>query len=158
MEHKFKEIFDSYKNDIYRLSFSYTKSTSDSDDIVQKVFIKLYRHPQILNQKNTEIKKWLMKVTINECKTFLLSPWKNKIVAFTEKEAHREEKMSFDNQLLNVIMELPPKYRLMIYLYYYEGYKGKEIATLLKRSETNVQTRLSRAREKLKIILERDFE
>lgn len=58
--------------------------------------------------------------------------------------------------MLSEIFELPKKYRVVIYLYYYEEYKVKEISKLLKISETNVQTRLSRAREKLRKILKEE--
>lgn len=156
MEEKFIEIFNLYKNDIYRLSFSYTKNISDADDIVQNVFVKLFRHQELFDKNFLEIKKWLVRVTINECKTLLLSSWKKKIIPKNEEY----EKLSFtvihSNSILSEVLELPKKYRVVIYLYYYEGYKIREISELLKISETNVQTRLSRAREKLKNVLKED--
>ncbi|MBQ7031964.1 MAG: sigma-70 family RNA polymerase sigma factor, partial [Bacilli bacterium] len=90
---------------------------------------------------------------INECKTFLLSSWKKKIIAFTEKEENTLSTTLPDNYLLEAILQLPKKYRTIIFLYYYENYKIKEISEILNISVTNIQTILSRARKKLKEIL-----
>lgn len=153
MDKQFIRVFDLYKNDIYRLVYSYTKNKSDSDDITQNTFIKLYNHNEILSSQDKDIKKWLIKVAINECKTFLLSSWKKKIIAFTEKEENILSTTLPDNYLLEAILQLPKKYRTIIFLYYYEDYKIKEIAEILNLSVTNIQTILSRARKKLKEIL-----
>ena len=153
MDKQFIRIFDLYKNDIYRLAYSYTKNISDSDDITQNTFIKLYNHIDILDNQDQDIKKWLVKVTINECKTFLLSSWKKKIIAFTEKEENTLTTILPDNDLLEAILQLPKKYRTIIFLYYYENYKIKEISEILNISVTNIQTILSRARKELKEIL-----
>lgn len=157
MEKEFIEIFDLYKNDVYRLAYSYTKSFCDSDDITQLVFIKLYKNFHKFNS-NDEIKKWLMKVVVNECKNLFLSAWKRKVLPFTEKEENTLYQEEHSNDVLQALFELPKKYRIVMYLYYYEDYKIKEIANILNISETAIQTRLSRARNKLKEILKGEWE
>ena len=154
MDNQFLRIFNLYKNDIYRLAYSITKNTYDTDDIVQTVFIKLYNN-KIINKDDKEIKRWLIKVTINECKTIFLSSWKRRIVSLTEKHENIKYEKDNDN-LLNEINKLSKKERIVIFLYYYEGYKVKEIANLLEKSETNIQTILYRARKSLKDILEEE--
>lgn len=152
MDDKFVKVFNLYKNDIYRLSYSYTKNISDSDDIVQNVFIKLYKKQELLTKKEEEIKKWLIRITINECKTILLSSWKKKITSLTDKEENIKSEIT-SNEILDAVLQLPKKYRIVTFLYYYENYKIKEISEILKISETNIQTRLQRARKQLKEIL-----
>lgn len=150
----FIRIFNLYKNDILRIAYSYTKNISEAEDITQNVFIKLYNHTEILCYLDQNIKKWLVKVTINECKTYLLSAWKRKIFYLTEKEENISLSPANSNDnLLKEILKLPKKYRTVIFLYYYEDYKIKEIAELLNMSITNIQTILSRARKKLKKII-----
>lgn len=156
MEKQFIRIFNLFKNDVYRLSYSYTKNISDSDDITQNVFVKLYKHNEVLELDDISIKKWLFKVTINECKSLLLSSWKKKIIPFTEKEENTLYAKVNENSILEQVMQLPKKYRLVIFLYYYENYKTKEISEILNITITNVQTMLSRAREKLKKIIRED--
>lgn len=150
MNQKFIDIFTLYKNDIYRLIYSYTKDFNITDDIIQTTFIKLYKHEEILKKSKEEIKKWLIVVAINSSKTFLLSYWKNKISYLTEKEENTLTREESSNQLLDTILELPKKYRVPLFLYYYEDYKIKEISQILKLSETCIQTRLARARSLLK--------
>lgn len=156
MEKQFIRIFNLFKNDVYRLSYSYTKNISDSDDITQNVFVKLYKHNEVLELDDISIKKWLFKVTINECKSLLLSSWKKKIIPFTEKEENTLNAKINDSNVLDQVMQLPKKYRLVIFLYYYENYSTKEISEVLNITITNVQTMLSRARDKLKKIIRED--
>ncbi len=150
MNQKFIDIFTLYKNDIYRLIYSYTKDFNITDDIIQTTFIKLYKHEEVLKKSKEEIKKWLIVVAINSSKTYLLSYWKNKISYLTEKEENTLTREESSNQLLDTILELPKKYRIPLFLYYYEDYKIKEISQILKLSETCIQTRLARARSLLK--------
>ena len=156
MDEQYLRIFNLYKNDIYRLAYSYTKNTAESDDIVQNVFVKLYKKQKILNNSDIEIKKWLIKVTINNCKTLFLSSWRKKIVSLSEKEENLVTSKNYDNNLLDEINKLSKNERLAIFLYYYENYKINEISSILKKSETNIQTILYRARNKLKNIIKEE--
>lgn len=155
MDEEFIYLFNLFKNDIYRLAYSYTGNYSDADDVTQAVFIKLYRRIDKFDS-DINVKKWLVKVTINECKTLFLSSWKRKIVPFKEKEENITLKEN-DNSILLAIMELPKKYRLVIFLYYYENFKIKEIANILKKNENTVKTNLARARGLLKDILKEEI-
>ena len=154
MDEQFLRIFNLYKNDIYRLAYSYTKNTADSDDIVQGVFVKLYKKQDILKKSDIEIKKWLIKVTINNCKTLFLSSWNKRVISLSEKEENIIVKKDNDYVLLDEINKLSKNERLIVFLYYYENYKINEISKIMKKSETNIQTILYRARNKLKKIIE----
>ena len=129
---------------------------ADSDDVVQNVFVKLYKNKKILDSNDTDIKKWLIKVTINDCKTIFLSSWKRKIISLTEKEENIIKDDKKECELLDEINKLSKDERLVIFLYYYEGYKIKEISSIMKKSETNIQTILYRARNKLKEIIKEE--
>lgn len=153
MNDEFIKIFNLYKNDVYRLAYSYTKNKSDTDDIAQNVFIKLYKHKDILKLDNDDIKKWLFKVTINECKSLFLSHWRIKVSLFDDKDIKVSDS---NNDLLDVIANLNKKERIIVFLHYYEGYKIKEIAEMMKLSEVNVKVLLSRTRKKLKNMMEGD--
>lgn len=153
MNDEFIKIFNLYKNDVYRLAYSYTKNKSDTDDIAQNVFIKLYKRKDILKLDNDDIKKWLFKVTINECKSLFLSHWRIKVSLFDDKDIKVSDS---NNDLLDVIANLNKKERIIVFLHYYEGYKIKEIAEMMKLSEVNVKVLLSRTRKKLKNMMEGD--
>ena len=98
------------------------------------------------------MKHWLIRVTLNECKNLLRFPW--------QKYASLEDYMETlqmpepeHREMLNAVMTLPTKYRMILYLYYYEGYATAEIADFLQIPNGTVRTRLARGREQLKKIL-----
>lgn len=145
-----EEFFCTYRDDVYRLAVSYTKNIQEAEDVCQNVFLKLMECPVIRPGKE---KAWLMKVTANECRSLLRSNWWKKTVSLEERYTVPSWQ---GNEVLQSVMKLDPKYRVVIYLHYYEGYTAREIGKLLKISTTAVTTRLSRGREFLKILLKED--
>ena len=99
-------------------------------------------------------KAWLLTCTANACKDHLKSFWKKHVVALDDTITFSGEA---DKELWEAVNTLPPKYRVVVHLYYYEGYQQDEIAEILKISRTAVQTRMSRARNQLKEVL-REYE
>lgn len=152
MNEEYIRIFNLFKNDVYRLAFSYTKNYFETDDIVQSVFIKLYKNFDKF-EDDICIKKWLTRVTINECKTLFLSAWKRKIFPITDKEENVAIDKPKDTNLIDSLFQLPKKYRMVLFLFYYEDYKIKEIAEILNVKESTIKTRLSRGRSLLKDVL-----
>jgi len=139
---------------VFRIAFSYTKNTSDAEDITQDVFLKLYKTAQVF-AADENVKAWLIRVTINQAKSLLRSPWRNRKCDLDEIENTAAENTLESDclELYEYVKGLKPKYRTIIYLYYYEQYSVKEIAGILKITETLVTTQLSRARSQLKEIL-----
>ena len=96
-----------------------------------------------------------MRVTLNVCKDTARSPWRRRLVPL---EHCREPVFDTpEHQALYAgVMALPAKYRLPMYLYYYEGCTVAEVGELLGLKPSTVQTRLARAREKLKAQLKEE--
>lgn len=147
----FTYIAQRYMDTVFRVALSYMKSRTDADDITQNVLLKLYRYEGDF-ENESHLKNWLIRVTINECKSAYRSIWRrtediedyvNSLVMPTQEHA----------DLLEAVMQLPKKYRVAIYLFYYEGYSTAEIAQLTAVPEATVRTHLARGREKLKTIL-----
>lgn len=152
---KFLDLYNLYSNDVLRLSFSFTKNIYESEDITQLVFIKLFK--ELKKDSNKEYgKKWLLKVTANECKNNFKIAWKRKIVLqdeFNQNETTLKETLKND-KLSDALLKLSSKYRNIIYLYYYEGYKIDEISEILNLKPSNIKSLLSRGRKKLKEYME----
>lgn len=144
--HDVMELFHRYKDDVYRLAVSYTHSVQDAEDVCQTVFLKLIEQDGIMPGKE---KAWLMQVTANQCRSLLRSVWRKRTEPYEEEVL--KEKILLEQPALHDIWEcvckLKPKYRVVVYLFYYEGYMTKEIAEVLHISNTAVTTRLSRARQ-----------
>ena len=137
-----------YMDTIFRLAFHYTKSQAEADDITQEVLLKLYRTDKSF-ESEAHIKHWLLRVTINACKKALLSPWRR-----TEPIGAHVAAPPFPSpehsELMDAVLALPTKYRVPIYLHYYEDYSCDEVAALLHITSATVRTRLRRARAMLK--------
>ena len=147
----FTTIAQRYMDTVFRVAFSYMKSASDADDVTQNVLLKLYRTEGDF-QSESHLKHWLIRVTINECKSAFRSLWRRTedIEAYANSLAMPTQEHS---DLLEAVMALPQKYRVAIYLFYYEGYSTREIAELTDAPEATVRTRLARGRERLKKVL-----
>ena len=143
-----ESLFRSYKDDVYRLALSYTKSIQEAEDVCQTVFLKLIEQKEIAPGKE---RAWLMQVTANTCRNLLRSAWWKRTVPMEETLPVVEPQYT---ETWEKVMALPPKYRVMIYLRYYDELSTTEMAQLLHISQTSVTTRLNRARQMLKAALE----
>lgn len=141
-------LFRDYKDDVYRLALSYTKSIQEAEDVCQTVFLKLMEQEAITPGKE---RAWLMQVTANTCRNLLRCSWWKRTVPMEETLKAPEPQYT---DTWEKVMALPPKYRVLIYLRYYEELTTKEMAALLHISQTAVTTRLTRARQMLKAQLQ----
>jgi len=116
------------------------------------VFLKLYNRKDGFASSEIE-KAWLIRVTVNECKNLLKSAWKRNRA---ELDENIPAPQTHNNDLREYVDSLKPKYRVIIYLYYYERYSTNEIADILKIRQTAVTTQLNRARNQLKDMLEKE--
>ena len=142
-------LIDEYQSHLYRIAFNICKNKEDAEDIVQDTFVQYH----IANKEyddEAHIRAWLMRVTINKSRNTLRSFWRRHRQSL---ESYMEELNFPDSQseeLFEAVMKLPEKQRTVIHLFYYEDYSIKEIADILKLSESNVKTRLTRGRAMLK--------
>lgn len=145
---QFTCLVDKYIDTVLRVALNYLKVPADAEDITQSVFEKLLRQRKEF-ESDDHIRHWLIRVTINECKHLLRSPWR-KVGNLDDYARTIPFETTEQSDLYLSAMELPKKYRLPIYLYYYEGYSTKEIAEILKIPNGTVCTNLRRGRELLK--------
>lgn len=141
--HDVMELFHLYKDDVYRLAVSYTHSVHDAEDVCQTVFLKMMEQDGITPGKE---KAWLMQVTANQCRSLLRSVWRKRTGPLVEVDTEYLFEYPELQSVWECIRKLNPKYRIVVYLFYYEGYAVREIADILHISGTAVTTRLSRAR------------
>lgn len=153
MEEQFNKIFELYNKDVYRLIFSYTMDYSEAKDILQETFLRYYKNMDKLPEDHVDVKKWLFKVSINISKDYLRRIIKYRFFYKDELEQYKSNEKN-DLDFIDILERLNIKYRIPIFLYYYEGYKIEEIAELLNMKVSAVKMRLSRA----KIILKKEME
>lgn len=147
-----ERLVNTYSDLILRVSYTYLNSTHDAQDICQTVFLKLLTGKQKFRSPEHE-KAWMIRTAINACKDVLGSAWRSRtcgIEACAEAAAPEPE----EGSLLAAVNMLPEKYRMVIYLHYYEGYSAREIAAMLGENAATVGTRLFRGRKQLRSMLE----
>ena len=148
-------LFDTYADDLYRFTISYVGSRQEAEDIVQDLFMKLVSKNIILGKEYEKAN--LMKMTVNMCKDYLKSSRTRLTVDYDSADkicGNSDEFTVKEKQLLDDLMSIKEKYRVPIYLHYYEGYSYREIAKILRISESAVAMRISRGKEVLKSRLE----
>lgn len=134
---------------LFLIALSFTKNTYSSEDLLQNVFLKLWQYSKPFENKE-HMDKWLTAVCVNECRNFIKSPFRKHHADLNEiTEAKKFDSTEYYD-IFNAVMSLPEKERTVIHLFYYEDLPVREIAELLKQSESSVKTRLCRARKKLK--------
>lgn len=129
-------LFHRYRDDVYRLAVNYTRSPEEAEDVSRAVFLKLVEHGELM--PGTE-RDFLMQATADTCRNLLHSGgWKRAVkeLLFNQKP----------DTLRQDILRLPPKYRVVMYLRYYEDFTTGEIARLLKIPQSTAAARLSRGR------------
>ena len=151
---EFENTVDQYSDIMLRCAYAYCGNYDDAEDIVQEAFIKfLDRSPQFKDDQHK--KAWLLRVVINLAKNRNKTFWNRNKTAL-------DEKMPDDNDMLRkceiwgAVNSLPPKYRIMIFLYYHEQYTIEEAAAMIGISKSTAADRLKKARSLLKKIYEED--
>jgi len=149
---QFTLLATKYIDTVFRVALSFLKNKAEAEDVTQNVLLKLFLEPKPF-QDDCHVKYWLIRVTINECKKVVRSPSRS-----SEDISDYANSLSFTtpehSDLFYAVMDLPQKYRVPIFLYYYEDYTTAEISKLMGIPTPTVVTRLRRGREQLKFKLQ----
>ncbi|MCA0988518.1 sigma-70 family RNA polymerase sigma factor [Guptibacillus algicola] len=152
-----------YGEELTRLAYTYVKDTYTAKDIVQNSFIKYYEKIHTFREEAT-LKTWLYRITINECKDYLKS-WSHRklqVFSFIQETARGTEtsvensviQQSTNEEIKEIVLNLPTKYKEVIFLYFYHSLKIEEIAEVTSLTSNTVKTRLRRGKQKLKTLME----
>lgn len=156
MRQPLQELIERYQNSLYAAAFSICGNAEDAKDVVQDTFIQYYTNRKDFENEQ-HIRAWLIRVAINKAKNMNRTFWrKNKVPLEDYMESLTFESPESEN-LLEAVMKLPEKQRIVTHLFYYEDYSIREIANILSLSEGNVKVRLSRARSLLKEALQEEW-
>jgi len=145
-----------YEKDLLRLCCLYLRDWNAAEDAVQETFLKAYRQRDSF-RGDSHVKTWLIRIAVNQCRDMRRSAWYRYIDPRVSIDCLpiTTPPPTADHLALNTaIMKLSPKYLEVVLLYYYEGYRMKEIAGMLSITEAAVSTRIRKAKQKLKDELE----
>ena len=135
---------------VYRLALARTASVPDAEDVFQEVFLRYFRHEDRFHTDEYR-KAWLLRCTINRCKSVTAAPWRRRTVPLeTAEEVGVEDDY---REVYSAVLSLPAKYRAAIHLHYFEGLSVAEMAQALGVPEGTVKSQLSRGRALLRDML-----
>ena len=151
-----RQAMGAWGGSVWRLALAQTGSKEDAEDVYQDVFLRLAQSATEFSSQE-HLKAWLLRVAVNRCHDVARLRSRRPAVPLDSMpfEPSDAGPLSPDEvrALWEAVGELPESMRVVIHLYYQEGYSGKEIAGLLGLEPSTVRTRLQRARAQLKISL-----
>ncbi len=148
-EQETAEAIDRHADMVRRLCLIHLKNQADSEDVFQMVFMK-YALSSVVFENEEHEKAWFLRVTINACRDLLRSFFRSRTVPLEELIELPDETSGDSREVLRAVLELPDKYREVVYLHYFEGYTAPEIAGLMRKNVNTVYSLLARAKKLLR--------
>lgn len=145
------QIYDRHVDTVYRVCYSFMKSKTDTEDMVQETFLRLLSSGKRFENERHE-RAWLIVTASNLCKDNLKKWWR-RTESLEEYSETLASPSGSDGSVKEAILKLPPKYKTVVYLYYYEEYSTAEIAGILGCPQSTVRSHLLRARKQLQVLL-----
>lgn len=156
IEKEVERMIDTYGQDVLRVSYMYLKDKHRAEDVFQEVFLKIYQKYDSFKGQSSE-KTWIIQITINVCRDYLRGSWIKRVLLIDRIK--EEAAPGIDNEVIRLdensylfsqVLSLPPVFKDVIILYYYQEFSTAEISKILNIAEGTVRSRLHRARELLK--------
>ena len=144
---------EQYADLVRRICMIHLQNYEDSEHIFQTVFLKYVLRSEPFDSQEHE-KAWIIRVTVNACRDLLKSFFRSRTVSLDQLIERPQDMPEDHSDILEAVLELPARFRDVVYLHYYEGYTAPEIGRILKKNPNTVYTLLARARQLLKTKLE----
>lgn len=164
----FDEVMRMYTPTVYGIAYTRLRSPVDAEDVAQDVFVRYFK-ADLTYESEEHRKAWLIRCAVNCTNS----------CARSAQYRHRRDSASLDDAaelpsadntaeiierserksaVLNAVTALPPKYRTVVHLYYFEDMSVAEIAEAIGARQSTVKTQLARARDRLKTLLKGEVE
>lgn len=156
-----EQLFNLYSKKLFGISLLYTKDYVEAEDVLQESFVKIFKNVGQFKHKGS-FEGWMRRIVVNTA--IEKHRRQHHLYPVSEIEDYMEE-VSYDDiaskisakDLLNLVHDLSPKYRIVFILYAIEGYSHQEIAKQLNISEGTSKSNLSRARKILQTKVHEQF-
>lgn len=141
-----EKAVDIYGDTLYRISLVILKNESDAEDAVQETFLKyLQKKPEFVSPEHE--KAWLSKVAVNKCRDILRARKRNTQLNTEIQESFNGSEIS---PIIEAMMSLPEKFRIVLQLHYIDDMKVEQIAKIINKTPSAVKMRLQKGRKLLK--------
>lgn len=148
-EGEVNRAIETYSDTVRRICMIHLKNYADTEDVFQTVFLK-YATSSVSFENEQHEKAWFIRVAINACKDLLKSFFRRNTVPLDSVMETPDSLPPDNREVLEAVLSLPPKYRDIVYLHYYEGYTAPEISRILKKNVNTIYTNLTRSKNMLR--------
>ena len=149
-----EQIMYTHGNMLFRLSFAMLGNASDAEDVVQETLIKyIEKTPEFESEEHK--KSWLITVASNKCKDLIRSHKRHPEVDIEEWTSVSKD--ALDSGIVEALMTLPEKFRLVLILYYVEEYRIEDIAKIIGKTKSAVKMRLQKGRKLLEETYRKEY-
>lgn len=156
-EEEVNRAIEQYSDTVRRLCMIHLKNYADTEDIFQTVFLK-YVLSSVSFENAEHEKAWFIRVTINACKDLLKNFFHSHTISLDSVIEQPAELSPDYREVLEAVFSLPPKYRDVVYLHYFEDYTAPEISRILRKNVNTIYTLLNRSKQVLREKLGGDYE
>lgn len=162
-EQTLEEWMNQYSNVLGRIAYSYVRDRGSIEDLLQNTFLKAYRSMNQLSDQQNPF-PWLAKILSNECKDFKKRRWREIVSPVLPEMSTRSTEDTWlqndeSEQIYEIVLSLPEKYRIPLVLFYFEELSNQEIADILQTTSGAIRTRMTRGRQLLiKRLEDRNYE
>ncbi len=153
------DLYEKYYEMVWRICLVRFGNSHDAYDAAQETFVRLISYTKSFHSEEHE-KAWLIRTAVNYCKDVMKSSYRKREFCLDAGKPSEEVDVPDEySEVYEAMMGLPEKYRVILYLYYYEGYSLKEIAGMMKMNASTLRSRFAKAKELMKAYLkEEDYE
>ena len=140
---------EQYADMVRRICMIHLKNYEDAEDIFQTVFLKYVLRSEPFDSPEHE-KAWIIRVTVNACRDLVKSFFRSRTVSLDQLIEKPQDMPEDHSDILEAVLELPARFRDVVYLHYYEGYTAPEISRILGKNVNTVYTILNRSKQLLR--------
>lgn len=139
-----------YKNMVYGVALSHVQNHADADDVFQNVFLAYFQKQKTFCEEEHR-KAWLIKTTLNYCKKAANNSFRKRTMPLEEQgDSTYKFEMKEENAVFNILCSLPPSYRTVLHLFYFEEMTVDEIGRILHKKPGTIRMRLTRGRRMMR--------
>lgn len=150
-EKALSELFDRHWQAVWRAAYAVTGRSELADDIAQDAFVRAISSLNSFNETRP-VAPWLTRIAVNRAIDVMRH--EGRLVELHEEPPAGNDESSRDWQLVAAVRSLNPDRRLVVVLHYWANLKAREIGEILDVPVGTVASRLSRALEELRGLLE----
>lgn len=146
---------------MYNICLRMLRTDADAEDALQNAFVDVFTRLDTFRYEST-IGAWIKRIVINSCinqlkkRRLVTADWDESIPEPTDDIIDTGEQEYQVARIKRAMQRLPDGYRTVFSLYLLEGYDHAEIAQILEISEATSKSQFSRAKQKVRELLEEE--